>query len=96
MPAKSGLGSAVSVFAVLDAVDADGIGIRAGEPDAPVSDPEAELRRVDSLKFLDAAGVGEYHTLDGGGDTQAGGAVERGQFGFGSIRKDELLQEGSL
>ena len=47
-----------------------------------------------TLAFLDAAGVCENHALNGGDDPQASGPVERGQIGFGSIRKDDVFKKG--
>lgn len=88
--------SAVSFLAILDAVDANGVGIGVGEADAPVADAEAVLGWLDALKLLDISRVGLDEALEGGGDAQAGSAVESRQIGLGLIGEDELLHEGSL
>ncbi len=49
--------SAVSVFAVFDGVDVEGIGVVLGEADAVVADTQTELGRVAALELLHIAGA---------------------------------------
>ena len=88
--------SAVGFLAILDAVDADGVGIGVREADAVVAYAETVLGWLDALELLDIPHVGLDEALEGGGDAQAGGAVESSQIGLGLIGEDELLHEGSL
>jgi hypothetical protein len=50
-------GSAVSVFAVFDGVDVEGIGVVFGEADAVVADTQAELGWVAAQELLHMAGA---------------------------------------
>jgi len=54
-----------------------------GEADAEIVDAEAILRWVDALELFDIASACIGHTLNGGGHTQAGGAVQAAQVGLG-------------
>jgi hypothetical protein len=81
--------------AVADAEDIDPIAVVV-ETNAPITDAEAELGRVNTAQSLDIAGAGGGEAVDRSGDAQSHGAVERGQIGLGLGGKDDPLNhEGS-
>ncbi len=86
----------MGVRAILDAVDADSVGVWVGETNPEVAYAEAVFRRLDALEPLYVSGVGRNESLESGGDPQAGQAVQAVEIGPGLIGEDELLQEGSL
>jgi hypothetical protein len=86
----------VSVFAVFDGVDVEGIVRLFGEADAVGADTLAELRRAAAMEFLQIArtmfGQAMNRRQDVHGDVLRDGA----DVGFGVVGETNPLQAGSL
>ena len=88
--------SAVSIFAVFDGVDVEGIGVVFGEADAVVADTQAELGRVAAKEFLQTAGTVLGQTMNSRQDVHGDVLRDGVDVGFGFVGKTNPLQAGSL
>jgi hypothetical protein len=82
--------SAVSILAMADGMDAEGVVRFFRETDAVVADAEAQLAGL-SLELLDIALTGLGEAKECGEDAHGGVAVEAADVGAGALGPDDFL-----